>query len=70
MNLISTENAVFNVLVPSNFPLSNMEKNEPNTIENNVNIKYKVLMYFASLERNHRSHHMDMSDDLKLMFCS
>ena len=55
---------------PDNSSLISTEKAVPNKPENNANIKYKVPISFALLERNHLSHHIDMSDDFKLMFCS
>ena len=47
---------------PDNSNLISTENAVPSNPENNANIKYKVPMSLALLEKNQRSHHMLMSD--------
>ena len=47
---------------PDNSNLISTENAVPNNPENNANIKYKVPMSLALLEKNQRSHHILMSD--------
>ena len=45
---------------PDNSNLINTEKAVPNNPLNNANIRYKVPISFALLDKNQRSHHMEI----------
>ena len=53
---------------PDSSNLISTENAVPSSPENNANIRYKVPMSFALLDRNHLSVHKDMSDNLWLIF--
>jgi len=45
---------------PDSSSLINTEKAVPNNPLNNANIRYKVPISFALLDKNQRSHHMEI----------
>jgi hypothetical protein len=47
---------------PDNSNLINTEKAVPSSPENNANIRYNVPISLALLDRNQRSHHIDIFD--------
>jgi len=53
---------------PDNSSLINTEKAVPNNPENRAKIRYKVPMSFALLDKNQRSHHIDISELEKSIF--
>jgi hypothetical protein len=59
--LYSWLSAIYCTPGPESSNLINTEKAVPSNPENNANIRYSVPMSFALLDKNQRSHHMDMS---------
>jgi hypothetical protein len=55
---------------PDNSSLISTEKAVPNKPENNAKIRYKVPISFALLDKNQRSHHIDISDVFLFKFLS
>ena len=55
---------------PESSSLINTENAVPNNPENNAKIRYKVPISFALLDKNQRSHHIDMSDVFKFVSLS
>jgi len=53
---------------PDNSSLIKTENAVPSKPENRANIRYNVPISFALLDKNQRSHHIDMSDSCLFVF--
>ena len=53
---------------PDNSSLINTEKAVPSNPEKRANIRYNVPISFALLDKNQRSHHMDIFDSFGSLY--
>ena len=70
MLLYNWLSAIYCTPGPDSSNLINTENAVPNNPENKAKIRYNVPMSLALLDKNQRSHHIDMSNFFKFVFLS
>lgn len=68
--LYSWLSAIYCTPGPDSSNLISTEKAVPNSPENNAKIRYSVPISFALLDKNQRSHHIDILDSTEFKFLS